>query len=330
MKTAFFELENHEKEFVRKGIKADLFSFHLTPNNASKFKNYESIAVFIHKKIDKNVLKKMKRLKLIATMSTGYDHIDLEECKKRNITVCYVAHYGENTVAEHAFALILNLTRKISQCIERVKSRSFSSIGLIGIDLNNKTIGIVGTGNIGKHMVRMAKGFNMNVIAYDLFPDKKLAKELKFNYTSFNELLKKSDIISLHVPYNKNTHHLINTKNIGKIKKGAILINTARGALIETKALIKALDSKIISAAGLDVLEEENFIGEEIKFIKSKMNKQDLKIILEDYSLLKRDNVIITPHNAFNTKEAVERILETTIFNIKSFMRGKKVNSIKF
>lgn len=330
MKTAFFELENHEKEFVRKRINADLFSFHLTPSNASKFKDYEAIAIFIHKKIDKDVLKKMKRLKLIATMSTGYDHIDLEECKKRDITVCYVPHYGENTVAEHAFALILNLTRKINQCIERVKDKSFSSIGLTGIDLNNKTMGIVGTGNIGKHMIRMAHGFNMDVIAYDLFPDKKLARELKFNYASFNELLKKSDIISLHVPYNKNTHHLINTKSIGKIKKGAILINTARGTLIETKSLIKALDSKIISAVGLDVIEEENFIGEEIKFLKTKMSKEELKVVLDDYNLLKRGNVIITPHNAFNTKEAIERILETTVFNIKSFARGKKVNAVKF
>ena len=329
MKIAFFELENHEKEFLRKKINADFFSCHLTNSNASKFKDYDILAVFIHKKVTKSILNKLKKVKLIATMSTGYDHIDLEECKKRKISVAYVPLYGENTVAEQAFGLILTLTRKLNESIARVKSGSFSVNGLTGIDLNNKTLGIIGTGSIGKHMIRMAKGFNMNVIAYDIHPDKKLAKELGFKFDTFDNILKKSDIISLHVPYNKFTHHMINMNNIKKIKKGAILINTARGGLIETRALIKALNEKILSGAGLDVLEEENFIGEEAKLIKSKIIQEDIKILLENDILIKKTNVIITPHNAFNTKEAIERILETTANNIKSYVKGKKVNLVQ-
>jgi D-lactate dehydrogenase len=194
--------------------------------------------------------------------------------------------------------------------------------------LNKKTIGIIGTGNIGQHMIRIANGFGMNVIAYDINPNKKLTRKLGFRYEKFDSILKHSDIISLHIPYNKFTHHLINTNNIKKIKKGAIIINTSRGAIIDTNALIYGLNKKIISAAGLDVLEEENFIGDEIKLLKSNISKEELNIVFENNMLTKRKNVIITPHNAFNTKEAIERILETTVYNIKSFIKHKKVNLV--
>ena len=328
MKIAFFELEKHEKEFLKKRIKADMFSCHLTPSNAQKFKDYDVVAVFIHKKITKSVLSKLKKVKLIATMSTGYDHIDGEECKRRGIKIAYVPYYGENTVAEQAFGLILTISRRLEDAVSRVRNGSFSVSGLTGFDLNKKTIGIIGTGNIGKHMVRIANGFGMNVIAYDLFKDKKLEKQLGFRYTSFIELLATSDIISLHIPYNKNTHHVINRKKIYKMKKGCVLINTARGGLIETDALVEGLNKKIIGAAGLDVLEEENFIGDEIKLLKSNINKEELNVVFENNILIKRKNVVITPHNAFNTKEAIERILETTVYNIKSFIKHKKVNLV--
>ena len=198
-----------------------------------------------------------------------------------------------------------------------------------GFDLKGKTLGIVGTGHIGLHVARIANGFEMNVLAFDVAENKKLAKKLEFKYVSLEDLLKNSDIITLHVPYNKNTHHLINSQNINLIKKGAYLINTARGGIIETNALVKALDSGILTGAGLDVLEEECFIKEERQLLTKQFPETcNIKTMLQNHVLMQRENVIITPHNAFNSKEALERILATTVENIKGFAGGKAVNMV--
>ncbi|MBI3034501.1 hydroxyacid dehydrogenase, partial [Candidatus Woesearchaeota archaeon] len=253
----------------------------------------------------------------------------LDECKKRNITVCNVPFYGENTVAEHTFALILALSRKIIEGAERTRKGDFSLDGLRGFDLKGKTIGIVGMGSIGQHVARMAKGFEMNILAFDLRKDSKLAKSLGFRYVDFEYLLKNSSIITLHCPYSKATHHLINKSNIGKIKKGGILINTARGALIETEALVNALSRGIISSAGLDVLEEECAIKEEKQLLSKRFAQEcDLRTVLENHILQRMENVVITPHNAFNSTEALLRILDTTIENIKAYSRKKPVNVV--
>ena len=175
----------------------------------------------------------------------------------------------------------------------------------------------------------MAKGFEMNVVAFDKFKDKKLEKRLGFRYVSFDSLLKNSDIITLHAPYNKETYHLINKKNINKIKKRALLVNTARGGLIETDALVTALNKGILGGAGLDVLEEECEVKEDKQVMSKHFPKKcNMRILIENHILAEKDNVIITPHNAFNSIEALQRILDTTIENIKAFQSGMPKNTV--
>ena len=331
-KIAFFEIENWEKDYLSKqlsGFELSFFSEHLELENADLAKDCGIISVFTVSQVKKEVLEKLPNLKLITTRATGFDNIDIEEAKKRGILVCNVPTYGENTVAEHTFGLMLNLSRKIYKSIKSVKEKGFVPDGLRGFDLMGKTLGIVGTGHIGVHVARIAKGFEMNVLACDVKEDKKLAKKLGFTYVSLEDLLKSSDIISLHVPYNKHTHHLINSSNIGLVKRGAYLINTARGGVVETDALSAALDSGILAGAGLDVLEGEHDLGEERELLSKEITANiDFKTMLQNHILMDRENVIITPHNAFNSKEALERILETTVENIQGFMKGKTINTV--
>ncbi len=329
-KIAFFELESWEKEYLSKTLNNCEIQFieeHLSESNINKIKDVDAIGIFIYSVINKKILERLPNLKLIVTLSTGFEHIDIKECKRRRITVCNVPHYGENTVAEHTFALILSLTRKVHKAYEKTVRGDFSIEGLRGIDLQGKTIGIIGVGNIGKHVIRIAKGFEMKVITFDKFKDTKLARKLDFKYVSFNYLLKNSDIVTLHLPYNKFTHHIIGKKAISKMKNGVILVNTARGGLIDTEALVEGLQSNKIGGAGLDVLEGECFIKEEKQILSKQFLKEcDLKTLLRDHLLLRQPNVIITPHNAFNSVEALHRILDTTILNINSFLKKNPIN----
>ena len=325
-KIAFFEIEEWEKEQIKQSLKKHkLFFFKdtLTEKNVSKIKDIDILAIFIYSKINKSILDKLPKLKLITTMSTGFDHIDLEECKKRKITVCNVPTYGENTVAEHTFALILAISRKIPESIEKTRKGDFRLKSLRGFDLKGRTIGIVGCGNIGKHVARIAKGFEMDVFVYDHHKHKKLAKKIGFKQVSLESLLKNSDIITLHVPENKQTHHMINSKTLKLCKRGTILINTARGNIIDSSALLKALNNKTIKYAGLDVLEGECLIKEEKELLHPEFMKTcDLRTILQNNILLKNQNVLITPHNAFNSKEALQRILDTSLENIQGFVKN--------
>ena len=332
-KITLFELEQWEKEYFVKNLKGCEVQFiddNLNEDNASQISDADAIGIFIYSVVDKKILEKLPNLKLITTLSTGYDHIDINKCKKRKIVVCNVPHYGENTVAEHTFALILNLTRKIHKAYERTSRGDFTVDGLRGVDLQGKTLGVVGTGSIGKHVIRIAKGFEINAVACDKFKNLKMARKLGFKYVSFDDLLKNSDIITLHVPYTKETHHLIDKNAISKMKKGVFIINTARGGIIETAALLEGLQTGKIGGAGLDVIEGECFIKEERQILsKDFMKECDLKTVLQNHILLKQDNVIITPHNAFNSLEALHRILDTTILNINSFLKKKPVNVVK-
>lgn len=334
MKIAFYEIEGWEKEIIKQNLPGEeiyYFNDKIDEFNPPLFNNYEAISIFVDSRVTPMVLDRFPNLKIIATRSTGYDHIDLTACSERNVAVAYVPGYGDNTVAEMAFGLILNLTRKIYQSIDQIKeTESFSRVGLRGIDLKGKTIGIIGTGRIGKEMVKIAKGFGMNVLAYDPFPNREFASEMKFEYVTLEELLKNSDIISLHCPYNKETHHLINRNNINLIKRGAYLVNTARGGIVETEALVWALKDGILSGAGLDVLEEEGEIKDELQFLSSSTARtEELKILLQNHILMKMPNVLITPHNSFNSQEALERILNTTLENIKAFWSGQPINLVK-
>ena len=319
MKVIYFAKEEWEKEYVKQRLPGVDF---VQDGDADA----EVLSVFVNHPVDAAQMDKYPKLKLIATRSTGVDHIDVQEAKKRNISVASVPGYGANTVAEFAFTLILALSRKVCDAHKQVtETGSFSQKGLTGFDLSGKTIGVVGCGKIGQHTARIAKGFGMQVLVYDAFKNDVLAKEIGFTYAELPELLGASDIVSLHVPYIKETHHLINIGNIGQIKKGAYLINTARGAVVETSALVKALEDGILAGAGLDVLEEEGDMQDEMHLLSGPHPKEEeLKVVLENHYLIDHPRVIITPHIAFDTREAIERILDTTVENIMSFMSGPK------
>ncbi len=316
MRIGFFELEGWEEKFIREAFAGhDLYlsKEKIDEKTLPEQKNFEVISVFIRSHITTKVLKALPRLKLVTTRSTGYDHLDIEACRSRGVAAAFVPGYGDNTVAEFAFGLILALSRKICEARARVKNEGkFTTDGLVGFDLAGRTLGVIGTGRIGKHAVRIGKGFGMNVVAYDVYHDDAFAKEMGFPYVELEELLAQSDIATIHCPYLPTTHHLINKSNIGFMKRGAYLINTARGAILETGALISALKSGQLRGAGIDVLEDED-----------KMKIGNMSPASE---LLAMPNVIITPHNAFNSEEALKRILDITIDNIKSFVAGKPVN----
>jgi len=342
MKIVFFEVEDWQKDYLKEGLEnafpvtggtpplaVAFFSEPLSQDNIGSALGCQIISPFIYSQINKEILQKLPDLKMVATRSTGFDHIDLASAKENKIAVCNVPFYGENTVAEHTFALISALSRKLIDSVERARKGDFSLDGLRGFDLKDKVLGIVGLGHIGLHVARIAKGFEMKVLAYDLKPDKKLAKKIGLEYVGFEDLLSKSDVITLHTPYNKATHHLINSENMNLVKKGAYLINTSRGALIQTEALLKALSDGTLAGAGLDVLEEECFIKEEAQLLSKEFPKTcDLKTALQNHILLQQKSVIITPHNAFNSQEALMRILDTTILNIQSFIKNKPINQV--
>jgi D-lactate dehydrogenase len=332
MKIAFFEVQDWEEEYLKKKLGGHILKFSngkLSLETAQQIKDSDAISVFIYSKIDEQTIREIPNLKLITTRSTGFDHINLEVCKKQGITVCNVPSYGENTVAEHTFALILSLSRNICKsCIRRFE-QDFSIDGLEGFDLKGKTIGVIGTGQIGLHVIRIAKGFGMNVVAYDVRQNKILSEVLGFEYVSLEDLLARSDVITLHVPYIKATHHLMNKDTFKLVKKGAILINTARGSIVDTEALIEALDQKILSGAGLDVFEGEEVIKEEKQLLYDPKNLEVLSSLVKDHILLSKDNVVFTPHIAFYSKEALEKILETTVENIAAFVSGKPQNVVQ-
>ncbi len=332
LKVAFLEIESWEKDYLRRQLKdfnLMFFEDKLEPQNLKKISDIDVLSPFIYSHVDSKSVASLKSLKYVATRSTGFDHVDLKTCRKKNILVSNVPTYGENTVAEHTFALILALSRKICLSWEQTKRGDFSVDKLRGFDLKGKILGVVGVGNIGRHVIRMAKGFEMDVVVFDIKKDEQFAKKMGFKYVSLSHLFKNSDIVSLHTPYNKATHHLINLNNLKLFKKGCYLINTARGGLCDTTALLTGLKQGIFAGLGLDVLEEEFFIREERELLSSVFKKKcDLKTALENHILINQPNVILTPHNAFNSKEALMRILDTTIENIKAFAGNKPINLV--
>ncbi|HET6455391.1 MAG TPA: hydroxyacid dehydrogenase [Armatimonadota bacterium] len=331
-KIAFFETEDWERQFIKDGalskLRPQVFIERLTSDTAELAKDAEIVSVFVYSEVKKPTLDQLPNVKLIATRSTGYDHIDLSECHRRNIVVSNVPYYGENTVAEHAFGLILSLSRKIYKAYLRTTRLDFSLESLKGFDLKDKTIGVIGAGRIGLHVVRIAKGFGMNVIVFDTRQEPLLAEVLGFTYVPFEELLQRSDVISLHVPLNPATYHLINKENVKTIKRGAILINTSRGGVVETEALISALNEGIISGAGLDVFEGEESVKEDTAILAQALPGEKMREVLLSYALLHRENVVITPHIAFYSQEALMRIMQTTEENIQGFIQGKPINTL--
>jgi D-lactate dehydrogenase len=332
MKIALFEVEDWER-----GAFAELEADHevrfhheaLDEDTVGDAADADVISTFIYSKLNQPVLDRLENLKLIATRSTGFDHIDLDYCKERNIRVANVPVYGENTVAEHVFALLGAISHHLIEAVDRTRRGDFSQQGLTGFDLQGKTIGVVGTGHIGRFVARMARGYDMNVLAFDVAPDEDAARETGLRYVEMDELLGQSDIVTLHVPGNEKTKDLISDDEIDKMKDGVVLINTARGSILNVQALLRGLSTGKVRAAGLDVLPEEPVIREEAEVLRSYFHKEhNLDTLLANHILLRMKNVIITPHSAFNTREAVQRILDTTHENIVAFARGEAVNIV--
>lgn len=330
MTIAFFEVQPWEEDLINKAFPdAVCTEDKLTAENAGEYKDAEIVSTFIYSTISRSILKKLPRLKFITTRSTGYDHVDTSACADNKIIVSNVPEYGSRTVAEHTFALILTLTKNIYQSISQVKDFEFEHDNIRGVDIYGKTLGIIGLGKIGIEVVKIANAFGMNVIVATRTHDKHLSKKHNFSYVSVEELLKTSDIVSLHLPYNNETHHTIGKSSIAHMKKGSYLINTARGGLIDPEAIVKGLEDGILAGVGLDVLEEEDDLAEEVDILTNAYkSKKDMKTLVLNHLLIKHPKVVITPHNAFNSKEALERIVTTTIENILSFQKQSPQNKV--
>ncbi|OGW79964.1 MAG: hydroxyacid dehydrogenase [Omnitrophica bacterium RIFCSPLOWO2_12_FULL_44_17] len=328
VKIAFFDTKLYDKEsfdLINKnfGFNITYFAPHLTPETVSLAKGFDVVCVFVNDMLNQDVIGQLFQngIKLIAFRAAGYNNVDLKAALNK-IHIVRVPAYSPHAVAEHAVALMMSLNRKIHKAYYRTRDNNFSIQGFLGFDMAEKTAGVIGTGKIGKVLIKILKGFEMRVLAYDLFPDEKFRSEIGFEYVGLDQIFRESDIISLHCPLSKETYHLINQGNIAKMKDGVMIINTGRGRLIDTRALIEGLKRGKIGNAGLDVYEEEG------------------EYFFEDFSaagiaddtlarLLTFPNVLITSHQGFFTREALHSIAETTLSNIKDyFQKGEFKNEI--
>ena len=321
---AFFDTKPYDKESFDKlnqeyGFEIQYFRFHLTFENIVLAQGFDAVVIFVNDIINSGIINKLVefKVKLIALRCAGFNNVDLKTAMDK-IKVVRVPAYSPNAIAEHTITLMLALNRKIHRAYFRTRDSNFSLDGLLGFDMYHKTAGIIGTGRIGKALIKILHGFDMNVLAFDKYQDTDYAKELDFKYVKLDELFRNSDIISLNCPLTKETEFLINKDNIKKMKNGVMIINTGRGKLIKTYDLIQALKSGKISAAGLDVYEEESEY-----FFEDLSNR----ILTDDIlaRLLSFNNVIITSHQGFFTKEAMYNIAKTTMDNIKNFADGEKL-----
>ena len=322
VKIAFFDSKPYDEASFKQcneNFRFDIHYYkgHLNSDNVMLTKGADVVCIFVNAVADAEVIEELVNngVKLIALRCAGYNNVDLKTAKDR-IKVVRVPAYSPHAVAEHTLALMLTLNRKIHKAYSRTREGNFALNGLLGFDMFEKTAGIIGTGKIAKILIRILSGIGMKILANDLYPDEEFAKKYDVEYTSLDELYKRSDIISLHCPLTKETEYIINTNSISKMKDGVMIINTGRGKLINTNALIKGLKNKKIGSAGLDVYEEESD-----HFFEDHSN-----IVMDDdvlARLLSFNNVIVTSHQAFFTKEAMKNIAETTLQNIQDFVDGK-------
>lgn len=324
MKTiAFFDTKSYDRESFEKYKSDDLnirfFENKLNEDTVSMAACCDGVCAFVNDNINRNVIEKLESfgVKIVALRCAGYNNVDLKAARGR-VTVVRVPAYSPYAVAEHTMAMILLLNRKLHRAYIRTRDHNFSLDALTGFDLKNKTVGIIGTGKIGQVFADICKGFGMNIIGYDPYENKDFCGE----YETLENLLKKSDIISLHCPLTHDNKYLINEKSISKMKKGAYIINTSRGKLVDTGALIAGLKSGQVGAAGLDVYEEETDLFFE-DFSDEIIHDDTLS------SLISMPNVIVTSHQAFLTREALSAIAETTVKNLTDFFEnGKSENEI--
>ena len=334
MKVVVFEATEWERQAFERLGPAHAVSCHaeaLGPQDVARYAEAEVITPFIRSDLSRAVLRQLPRLRLIATRSTGFDHIDLAFCAEAGITVCNVPDYGDPTVAEHVFALLLALSRHIVDAAERTRRGDFSSGGLSGFDLAGKTLGVIGAGRIGRRVIAIGRGFGMDAVAYDVRPEPEAAAALGFRYAPLAALLQAADIVTLHLPGGPDSHHLIGEGELALMKPGAVLINTSRGGVVDGAALVRALASGRLAGAGLDVVAEEGVLLEEAEIFRANaaaVSSERLRALLADHALISQPNVIVTPHIAYDTREAVARIAQTTIDNIAAFEAGAPRNLV--
>jgi D-lactate dehydrogenase len=332
VKIVVFEVEAWEQsafEALKEDHEIEFTAEKLSDKTATTHADAEIISTFIYSNLSQRILANFPNLRLIATRSTGFDHIDMDYCRQNHVAVCNVPTYGCQTVAEHVFGLLLTISHHLVEAIDRTRRGDFSLQGLTGFDLRGKTIGVIGTGEIGVCVIQIARGFGMHIVAYDTRPRQELAAEYGFEYLALDDLLAAADIVTLHIPANQKTHHFIGGEQFGKMKTGVILINTARGSVVDVQALVRAISEGKVRAAGLDVLPEEPVIREEAELLRSATREEyDKTALLAGHILLRLRNVVITPHSAFNTREAVGRILDTTVDNIRAFTHGGQQNVV--
>lgn len=291
----------------------------------------EVLSVFVTSSVTAEIINALPKLRLIACRSTGFNNVDFTAAEAKGITVTNVPSYGESTVAEYTFTLMLALMRKLRTTLH-VFDTEVSSLELMGNDITGKTLGVIGTGRIGQHVIKIAKGFEMQVIAYDPYPKNELASELDFTYAELTDVIAASDIVTLHAPFVGTNKHLINQEIISAMKPTAVLVNTARGELVDTNALTQALQEKRIAGAALDVIEGEHLmhVEEEVALLRAPSVSQEMfEHSVEILALHKMPNVILTPHNAFNSVEAVGRINDTTVQNIVRYWYGEYDNKVQ-
>lgn len=318
MKIAFFDAKPYDMAgFDRYTENTDLqikyFETKLNEDTVSLAAGFDGVCVFVNDTVNETVVNKLYELgvKVIALRCAGFNNVDTRACYGK-IHVFRVPAYSPYAVAEHAMALLLSLNRKIHKAYNRTREFNFSLSGLAGFDLHGKTVGVIGTGKIGRIFADICKGFGMNVLAYDKFPNPSAG----LNYVELDEIFAKSDVISLHCPLTDETHHMINDDTVEKMKKGVVIVNTSRGGLVDTEALINGIKVEIIGGAALDVYEEE---GDLFYEDQSGHIVQDDKLV----RLIAMPNVIVTSHQAFLTNEALDNIASTTVENLQKFFAGE-------
>lgn len=329
MKVAFFDAHKFEREAFEKAshefpeIQITFLEPRLTDQTAELANGFDAICAFVNDCLTASVLLKLKNLKIktIALRSAGFNHVDLNAARELGFHVMRVPAYSPYAVAEHAVAMLLAFNRKLYRALPRVHELNFSLEGLVGFDLHGKTVGVIGVGRIGSVFARIMNGFGCEILAFDEKPDLELQAEIPIKYVQLNSIYKESDIISLHLPLTPRTRHILDSAAFALMKENAILINTGRGALIDTKALIKALKLKTIGGACLDVYEVEEGVF---------FNDMSEKGITDDVlaRLLTFPNVIMTSHQAFLTNEALHNIADQTLQNLQSASKGNVINSV--
>lgn len=325
MKVPFYDAKPYDRPFFVKhgegqGIEYQFHEFRLSAETAASAAGSEAICAFVNDTLDHACLERLAAsgVRLVALRCAGFNQVDLKAAAALGIRVVRVPAYSPHAVAEHAVALLLTLNRKIHRAYNRVREHNFSLNGLVGFDLHGRTAGLIGTGKIGKLTAQILKGFGMEVLVYDLYPDETWAAEQGVTYTPIEELLRRSDVVSLHTPLTPETHYLINARTLGMMKENAYLVNTSRGGLIDTGALIEALKQRRLGGVALDVYEvEEGVFFEDLSH--DVLQDDDLA------RLLGFPNVLVTSHQGFLTEEALSEIARVTTENLARLERGEEL-----